>query len=496
MAAPTVETTDATNVRQTRAVLNGTVDPNGKKATWWFERWKGAEPFESVARRFGAAYLLGPEDGEGPLANRGNLSGIPTAVLKNGAALSTPGMLTGAAQADLDGENDYIDTGWETRTNYNKTPTAENESGWSTSGANTLSYVTEPTLSGLTKSAKFTYQDTTALALLHGGNVPVPDEPIWGTVAIWVPEDFDGEVYVSLEQLVGSETLDTSNRNSTGKARGEWILLDMQVDPAAEDLLGQLRIRTLAGKTPSAGKHIFVGAALITKDRITSLDEIFPTPAQLEPFDASKPESGLAGWSGEPHESASDIGPFARGTKRAFAVWAKNDDPERAFAQTLFGSTVSRPICYIISGKVWFYTDTANVSWEIGTITDPTLFVLLHDPAAETAELYVDGESLGVKALAGDYPSPGGTLIIGHWGSSSDYWPGALLPFSTTLGTLTEAQVKELSEATALLADFHPADKEGDAGEGSEAVAVSEEVAGLIPGTEYHFRLYAENEDG
>lgn len=41
-----------------------------------------------------------------------------------------------------------------------------------------------------------------------------------------------------------------------------------------------------------------------------------------------------------------------------------------------------------------------------------------------------------------------------------------------------------------------PPGKDGDAGEGTEAVPVSEEVTGLNAGVTYHFRLYATNEDG
>lgn len=41
-----------------------------------------------------------------------------------------------------------------------------------------------------------------------------------------------------------------------------------------------------------------------------------------------------------------------------------------------------------------------------------------------------------------------------------------------------------------------PASEDGDAGEGSEAVAVSEAIKGLKPNTTYHFRLVAENAEG
>lgn len=69
--------------------------------------------FETALNDIGFAYLLAPRKATDPLKNLGSLPGIPDAKLINGAALSTPGMLEGAAQADLDGINDYIDAGWE-----------------------------------------------------------------------------------------------------------------------------------------------------------------------------------------------------------------------------------------------------------------------------------------------------------------------------------------------------------------------------------------------
>ena len=59
----------------------------------------------------GAAYLLAPRKTTDPLVNLGTAE-VANATLKNGAVLGKPGVVSYGAAAQLDGTNDYIDTGY------------------------------------------------------------------------------------------------------------------------------------------------------------------------------------------------------------------------------------------------------------------------------------------------------------------------------------------------------------------------------------------------
>src|SRR6188472_2535932 len=69
------------------------------------------ERFTEMAQRMGAALLYAPHSTSDALKNLGTLT-LPNGELKNGAALGSPGLVDEGAAANLDGTNDYIETGW------------------------------------------------------------------------------------------------------------------------------------------------------------------------------------------------------------------------------------------------------------------------------------------------------------------------------------------------------------------------------------------------
>lgn len=66
----------------------------------------GLSAFVSTAQSLEAVLLLAPERATDALTNLGSAGG--TAELVNGAVLAEPGLVAGAARAELDGTNDYI----------------------------------------------------------------------------------------------------------------------------------------------------------------------------------------------------------------------------------------------------------------------------------------------------------------------------------------------------------------------------------------------------
>jgi RHS repeat-associated protein len=134
--------------------------------------------------------------------------------------------------------------------------------------------------------------------------------------------------------------------------------------------------------------------------------------------------------------------------------------------------------------------------------SDPHLFTAVFDE--EDSELRIDGEG-AASGNGGSYPLKDATLGANH--ALTSFMDGDIAAVLVFDHRLPDAQTEDVEAylqdkyfgagtGTLELPSYAPASKEGDAGEGAEAVGVSEAVEGLEPSTSYHFRAVASNEDG
>ena len=133
---------------------------------------------------------------------------------------------------------------------------------------------------------------------------------------------------------------------------------------------------------------------------------------------------------------------------------------------------------------------------------EPHIFTALFDEA--NSELREDGEAIA-EGDAGSFPLKGVTL--GASFNDANFLKGdiaAVLVFNRRLSTSEVEDVeaylqdKYFGAGTGALESpsYAPAGEEGSAGEGTEAVAVSESAEGLASGTTYRYRAVASSEAG
>jgi hypothetical protein len=230
---------------------------------------------------------------------------------------------------------------------------------------------------------------------------------------------------------------------------GKWVRLSWTFT-TTEAGAYRLQVDTASGS--GVGKA-YVTAVLV--EQTASLNEYFPTPAQLT--------SGEAGWSGTAHQSASDIGPFARGTARTFVMMAKRDTQNTADGILRTDNGTTGPRLYLAAEPnqdlaVW-EADTSgdNESFTPTGITagEPFLLALTMDEAANLAKLYVDGQLIGTAEETDPYNAPG-TLRLGEVGGGP--FDGSMLPFAVFTGVLSDAEVAYLSAALADVVVTRPPD--------------------------------------
>jgi hypothetical protein len=391
------------------------------------------ERFVDRAIELEAAYLLAPETAADPLTNLGTVPLSP-GELKNGAVLSASGLVDGGAAAVLDGTNDYIDTLWKTRTNLCTNPGFEvNTAGWDGSSS---TYINTTAISRVTTSPH-----SGSGCLKVEATEPVPGGARFTfagaattdyTIAFWIKGASAG---ATVQCYLGEADAGTFTLKAVVLTT-EWQKVEISFKSAAD--------ANLIFVTRSTAKNTtwFLDDVLIEKG--TSVGEFFPTAAQLE--------SGEAGWSGTAHASASDIGPFARGTARTFVGFANRTDS--ASNDVIFGST-STALFRLASGTntpLLFPKASNFKAWESawpGNAQD-VAFGVIADASAKTAQLYIDGTDKGSGSTTDTWESAGSTMTLGGWftGGASDPFKGSLLPFAVFTRALSAAEIKSLYRAT------------------------------------------------
>lgn len=398
--------------------------------------------FRKTAQNEGAALLYAPELATDPLQNLGNLT-LPNGTLKNGAKLVTPGLIEGGAAAELDGTNDYVDTGWKTRTNLvlNPNPSpAHGIVGWSASlGAGAISASAEQAkfADGSMKQAAAVERDI--MAVQHSGG-PNNLKGVASSFGAWV--------YFTSPGTYRLEVYDGAAWNPAGAyaALGVgWNYLTLEnLTPPTEAGLQYIVRKSVNW---SAGEAIYWGGFMGVRG--ATVGSYFPTPAQLEPFDPAKPESGLAGWSGTAHESASDIGPFARGTARTFVGMANRTNSITGDA--LFGAQDAEATLQLLGGAATVrYNGGADFEdWSSAWPGNAqNVFGALTITSSTKRELFIDGVSKGVQTVGVSPPADSGNLLIGARLGAGSPFGGSMLPFAAFLGALTASQIELLYNAT------------------------------------------------
>jgi hypothetical protein len=403
-----------------------------------------------AARRMGASLIYAPKLPSDPLSNLG-LASLPDGELRNGAALGLPGLSSGAVAAALDGSNDYIETGWATRTNLSARPTSEAAQILTSSGKWTNSVITAAEVPGLTPlptGADAVKTDRSVLVEATDSNLgylPNLTFPAAGTYVVsihcFLPASWNGgDINPSATAFTGgtSEVL----ASALASKKGEWQRIAIKVTVSGEDLSGNIIFRTSA--FPSVGSALYMTGVLIESG--ATLGSYFPTTAQLG--------AGEAGWSGAAHLSESDLGPYARGTQRTFVILASRADSETE--DTILGSSngASEPCLKLNAGVqdvVWSANSgESTIAWAGAWPGNQRAVhcALVFDGVAKTAALTIDATALGSKASTAKFNAPG-TVRLGVRNQNAAFWNGSLLPCAIFLRALSVEEVEELYRKSA-----------------------------------------------
>lgn len=393
------------------------------------------------------AYLLAPEKTSDPLTNLGSLgSQIPDGELKGDAHLVYPGLVRGGASVSLDGSGDYVDSGWGTRTNLHRNPNREAGIGgfFTNPGApvSELSADESNPHSGTTALKVETTGEAVNEGFSYGFNagryVPgfAAGDPVTYSEWISAPEGALLTISVRVYGENGEFISVVNTTNFTGTGTYERVSVSIEALPAATF---EIRCFVLTRSTAQA-ITFWADDGLIEK--ATTEGDFFPTPTQLE--------SGLAGWAGEPNESESDIGPFARGTSRVFLVAVESplENEEVIFGASALSEGRGPKLNISPTGVVTFSPKTETRSTSAGAVSANTraLVGLAYDPGSGAGAIWVDGEKVHPFTQSQDWgDAAGGNLIFGGQGTGGSYgsFIGPVLPGIVACGPSGEQPLSD-----------------------------------------------------
>ncbi|HEX8648343.1 MAG TPA: LamG domain-containing protein [Thermoleophilaceae bacterium] len=138
---------------------------------------------------------------------------------------------------------------------------------------------------------------------------------------------------------------------------------------------------------------------------------------------------GLDGSSGR---ITTSYNPFQNGQTRSFEGWAYRDDTSGWHTLVGGSATTRAPILYLpnASTDVVWYSDTGVATQVRWTANAPTgqwfHWAFVFDEAADRAELFVNGASLGSKPATVAYNAAPGNLTIGAYAGSANAFKGRL----------------------------------------------------------------------
>ena len=140
--------------------------------------------------------------------------------------------------------------------------------------------------------------------------------------------------------------------------------------------------------------------------------------------------------------------PFQQAAQRTFECWCRRRTV--ATADTIFGSIGTSNTHVVIArfnvtSGFSFYSSNSDSSLQTWTGAFPAASilhtVLTWDGATKTAELWVDGISLGAKVLTFDFGTGVSNVTLGKRGSAQDPFDGALDEFAVYNGILSPTRI-------------------------------------------------------
>jgi hypothetical protein len=405
------------------------------------------------------ALLYGPKLASSPITNLGEIP-LPDGV-NNGGAQVAPGIIQGGAAIELDGSGDYIETSWKTRTNLVTNPNYE---GLASTGytAGTGVTITPEKYVGLYHCLKVVTDGKSS-----DQGISLSPDP---TVEASATYTFVPLVIANNKELLAVRLWATNgtvgNSETLLAGAGLATLVGGSVERAMSATTTTADCRISTGAGVSLATTFWVFGFLLVKATIAELEAehgssdsrnwFFPYPeplGKLLPDARGKLSAGYCGWSGVANASASDAGPLARGTTRTFVGMARRET--QTTRDTLIGdSKAATPVMLAIEANnndvsFWANATEAPATWAGAWpgLNEKVCWALKFDEAANTVELFINGESKGSKALTVPYSDPG-SLLLGKSTFGSEQFCGRMLPFATFLRGLTPTEIYNLYRST------------------------------------------------
>lgn len=352
---------------------------------------------------------------------------------------------------DFDGFNDRIISGFGTRRNYVPNPSfGVDTASWLSAGAAGLTRRTGSALFGsqglLVETAATVYSGA------QSASITVPPSLAYCASA-YVRAATAGDVGKTVSFIL--RELDAADAQ-IGDSVVNIVLTDSWQRVSAARTFSASGVGALVwAATPTATAVSFDFDAVLL-EQSSVLGDYFDGEFY---WDGSAPVSGsgLTGWTGTAHASASDKGCFANGTSRTFMGWAYRD--AALDLDTLFSSDAS------LLSNAWpalRVTTSNHVTWRTQN-SGPAVqwssawpgtgqwvhWALTYNESTDEQALYIDGALVSSQTVVNSYAAGAGSFQVGRASASNvDPYDGKMAWVSVHPTALTGQQIAAIMVAT------------------------------------------------
>lgn len=405
----------------------------------------------------GLPYVIAPKTAKETLKNLGTLAetneiGKPT--LQSGAVATEEGLILGGAAVSQDGVDDFIAAEWKTRTNLWTNPTFETGAlvAGGTNVGTTLgavSWLTPESVvhEGLTftgsdgpwvnqitmkKDATATLRTFTLSSTSNAGDVTGSQKYSF-QMLLNVIKNTEKGVNIYFNWYNGESFLETKGVSAlfTGTGIKKMELAGIEAPATANKV-----VMVLQGQSEVASKEVDIRVDCVMVEKSATVNTFGPTGEQFR--------SGVAGFAKAIGTGASDFGPMARGTRRTFILSMERKAGTVNYG--LFGEGNNGLYGLGEEGKLTLRTGEtpgSDTNWGyVLPLNTPTSIVLTYDQFAQTAELWINGASQGVKAIAKNFLPDASGFKIGF--DLGLFNKGRVLPFALATRKLTSEEIEAL----------------------------------------------------
>jgi RHS repeat-associated protein len=214
-----------------------------------------------------------------------------------------------------------------------------------------------------------------------------------------------------------------------------------------------------AAPAGTANIWLFVNNESITQDFYVDAVQLEEGQTAGPYFDGSTPGDQ---WEGTPNDSVSkELGPFLNGASRTFTGWANRDRQDKLDAlfggktsdqsapQLILGGSGALPAASVKFSPAG--NSGSSVTWDNAWPGSGQWvhWALKFNEPADTAELFINGQSKGVKSLTTQWATNPGPLLLGAWGGNDGAWTifdfdGKLDEFAVYEGALSPSDISGL----------------------------------------------------